>query len=212
MYRPIPTTHEHHRNAVAAFQASFLWAAELFEQLFPSVRAATAWLRRYERQGYFASARLQVSLIEAPSEPIYVYDGGSFPNEHKLAYQLERRWKNAVVKRLRVFWPTTQFATSYSKPWAGTHRLPAIHKASHDLLLSSIWLGQLEHAPDVALNAWTSERELEYRHRRGEHTGPIPDALVNGRDAIEVGGQYPAKFIRKKIEQCIRAGYRWQLW
>ena len=219
MYRPIPTTREHHRNAVSAFQASFVWSAELLGRLFHirnPTRAATAWLTNYERQRYFSSMSLEVSIIGPPDKTIFSCEPGEpLPDKHKLAYQLERRWTDAPPKRTRIYWPTTQFAECYGGRWLGSRNAPATHKVSHDLLVSAVWLRYFAMSPDVATEAWIPERELEYLHRSGERKGPIPDALIQANErpiAVEIGGQYPANCLLSKLKQCVAAGYRWELW
>ena len=219
MHRPIPVTHAHHQQATAAFQASFLWTPEVLARIFPCKnpnRAAEAWLTNYERQGYFNSTAIDAKLTDLPVEPIYRHSPGDpLPEAHKLAYRLEQRWRNAVQKRLRVFWPTPQFAACYGGCWLGSRSLPAQHKVSHDLLVSAVWVRYFEIEPTEVLSAWVPERELEYNHRSGKRSGPIPDALIdqNGvKTAIEIGGRYPANFVLYKLQQSISAGYSWELW
>lgn len=218
MISPIPEAAPHHSDAVLAFQQSFVWTANQLSLLFTVCgnprRSAEAWLRRWERAGYFASSSLDAVSIDFPREPIHCQRlGEPDPDFDALEYRLRIRW-NKPAKRTRVFWPTPTFARAYGMAWLGSDELDSPHKVSHDLLCSSVWLSFIASRPDLATDAWTSERELQYRTRRGQRSGPIPDAIVDDTDllAIEIGGSYPANYLRRHAERFADAGLAWELW
>ena len=216
--RPLPTRrHPTGAGEISdAFVQSFIWIAALLAVYFRnrSMRAAEAWMNSWERAGFFHSAVLDVCMVEPPAGPLHVQRvGDAEPNYNRLAYQLECRW-NIPARRRRVYWPSMEFARFYGH-WTGSDTLLAPHKVSHDLLCSSVWLAYLHRHPGVALKCWTSERCLQYRQRCGDASGPIPDALLktrHGKTAIEIGGRYPADWIRHHCKRCIAAGYSWILW
>ena len=215
MYAPIPIRTEHHRVAVEAFCWSFVWTAELLGRLCPGrnpTRAAASWLNAYE---HFDTVVTDVLHPEVPPRPICecLVDEPS-PDCHKLSYQLEKRWDAAVKKRTRLYWPNSIFARCYGGRWLGSDRMPALHKASHDLLLSAVVLVYFAQDPAI-FDSWTSERELEFRHRSGTYRGPIADGYVEIDGTpwlVEVGGLYGASMLKKKIEHAQRAGLNWNLW
>ena len=147
-----------------------------------------------------------------------------FAAEHDLTFSLEGIiYKTPAVAFFKggkaLLWRSQHFAYDHRlrRPcgrWLGSDRMPALHKASHDLLLSAVVLVYFAQDPAI-FDSWTSERELEFRHRSGTYRGPIADGYVEIDGTpwlVEVGGLYGASMLKKKIEHAQRAGLNWNLW
>ncbi len=183
-----------------AFCASNLWTAGLLGPAFfghcrNPTRAAAAYLGRRLQSGLVASAVVDACPTPDVVEPLHAGRPGQAPYRH-LAREAEKRWAVPSVPQ-RVYWATSRFARLYGT-WTGQDEFRRPELASHDLLLSAVWLVYLRRNPEIALRHWKSERRLEFAHRRGRRLRSIPDALITTprrTSAVEVLGQYPAEWI-----------------
>jgi hypothetical protein len=206
-----------------AFCASVLWTASqlvfFFRDCDDPQSAARAHLRRRENEGLVRSAVVDAYPTPELTKPLHIHrPGRPAPDFDKLAYVLEKRWA-VPAATIRVYFPTRIFARLHGT-WTGCDTIPEPNKASHNLLVSSVWLIYLQRCPELALYHWTAERRLQFEHRRGRHLGPIPDGLIRGdrhTTAVEVGGRYPAAAIRRHAKRfsnarCSRGPWHWVLW
>jgi len=214
---PPPTQRDESRLRTRAFAQCFAWTDEYLQSLFRRAanprRAAAAYASRKIADGLLHCGQFDVQQIVVGSEPLAASGSEPAADADRLAYLLEKRFSGAS-KSTRVYWPSPRFGRFYGS-WVGADSYPSPHKLSHDLLVTSVWLRMLEHSPRLALNDWTPERWLQREHRQGRWKQPIPDALVanGGRvTAIEIGGNYPAAWIRHHIQRFEAAGWAWQLW
>lgn len=205
-------------NREQAFVQSPRWDARLFQGLFPGcrapLRAAQAWLQRREREQLLCSAVVDASLIAIPQQPLYEHRlGDPLPDFDALAYALELRWAVAP-QPTRIYWPSGHFARRHGS-WAGSDQLASPHKAGHDLLCSAVWLKYFAEDPVAALECWVPERRIEQIRGQTGCPGPVPDALLHtpaGPVAIEIGGHYPARWLRHHAARFERARWSWILW
>ena len=200
-----------------AFVQCFAWTTGLLANLFsesanPS-RAADAFANRLVRKGQLKSQVFEVQEVAINERPLCCSGLECEPDYDALAYSLERRFSGSS-KPTRVFWPSLQFSRRYGR-WTGADSYSCSHKLSHDVLITAVWLHFLKNSPAVALDHWVPERWLQSERRRGVWLGPIPDALIKDGEqltAIEIGGNYPATWIRHHVERFQAAGWAWQLW
>ena len=200
-----------------AFLQSFAWTNCLLAELFPGTanpsRAAASFAQRLLRRGLLKCGIFDVQAAVIGKQSLWSSTNPQPPNIDALAYALEQRFAGAS-KPTRVYWPSNEFGKRYGT-WAGAESYPCQHKLSHDVLTTAVWLHFLKHSPAAALVQWVPERWLQSASRRGDWRGPIPDALIqDGKctTAIEIGGNYPAAWIRHHIERFEAAGWAWQLW
>lgn len=201
-----------------AFSASSVWTASLLAHFFAHcrdpLRAARGYLRRRRKEGLIDSAVVDAYPTPELDRPLHVHrPGRPEPDFGKLAYELEKRW-NVASQPIKVYFATPNFARLHGS-WTGCKHVPEPNKCGHNLLVSRVWLLYLKQRPDVALNCWTSERFLQFQYRRGHHSGPIPDGLINTKHktvAVEVGGLYNAATIRRHAERFNKAKWHWVLW
>lgn len=155
------------------------WTRRLLTHFFPQSAnpesAAAAFARRYEDCGLLHSALIDCQEATIGNGPLcaswmeqYDVDG--------VAYALEQRF-SGESKPTRIYWPSETFARRFGS-WTGAACYPCPHKVSHDLLVTEVWLRFLKTRPQVALTAWTSERELQWTRNGQASRGPTPDALI----------------------------------
>jgi len=200
-----------------AFTQTFAWTnpllAELFSDTVNPSRAARAFAQRLLRKRLLRSGTFELQSACIGEQPLWSSAIERKPDCDALAYALERRFSGAS-KPTRVYWPSREFAKRYGT-WTGAESYSCPHKLSHDVLITAVWLRLWKQNPDTAISRWVSERRLQYEARCGDRRGPIPDALVtdgNSVTAIEIGGNYPAAWIRHHINRFEAAGWAWQLW
>ena len=207
-----------------AFCSSAIWTgaqiAYFFRHCRDPRRSAAAWLTRRVKDGLLKTVVVDTYRVPQLSRPLHIHrPGWPKPDFHKLAYELELRWSvNSIPTR--VYFPSRVFGRVHGT-WTGCNLVPEPNKAAHNLLVSSVWLIYLKQNPDLALYHWTADRRLQFEHRRGRHSGPIPDGLIRTErrtTAIEVGGRYPEATIRRHAERVGRArsetgrAWHWVLW
>jgi hypothetical protein len=201
----------------AAFERVPDWTALLLGPFFRQSRkpcvSATAYARRRVRSGELLSARLDAVPIPHVSGPLATSRETPNPNFERLSYFALQRL-SSPARPTTVYWPSSQFARTHGS-WTGSDALPNPLQISHSLLCTAVWLHLLTETPDIALDAWTSERQLQFHARREGRGGPIPDALVE-RDAktiaIEILGKYPANWIEHHVDQFETHFDAWELW
>lgn len=200
-----------------AFQQSSVWTAELFAALLGSasdpVRAARQQLRRLADDGLLCWGDFDVVPCRLGSDPLWTSECSSLPDFDALAYALEQRFE-PPCRRTRVYWPSVAFGKRFGS-WTGFDRYPCPHKVSHDVLISAVWLRYWQVSPATATQRWMSERRLQWLARTNSQTGPIPDALIIGSErpkAIEIGGNYPASWLRHHVERFEKCGWDWEIW
>jgi len=201
----------------AAFERVPVWTVPFLRPFFgqsPKPRvSATAYARRRVRSGELLSARLDASSIPPISAPLATSRDRSRPDFERLSYFALQRLASPA-RRTTVYWPSARFAREHGS-WTGSDSLPNPLQISHSLLCTAVWLGVLLQSPQIALDAWTSERELQFQARRDGNGGPLPDALVE-RDgetiAIEVLGKYPASWIEHHVVQFESHFDGWEMW
>ena len=178
------------------------------------LRAAAAWADRQVEAGLLGDRAGGCDPNAAVERPLHVqFHGEREPDFDRLAYRLEQRWSTAP-KPVWVYWPSVAFGRLHGI-WAGASELDSPHKVSHDLLCSAVWRHYWETAPDQAVGRWVPERKLWHTARRDGRRGPIPDALLTSDRrpmAIEVGGSYPADWLRHHARRFALAGWNWVLW
>jgi len=206
-------------NPAGAFCASRCWTAEqlgagFFRHCRQPTRAATAFLRRGIQNGWYASAAVDCCPPDPLSEPLYVGHPFQEPESyHRLAYIAERR-RSVPSTPQRVYWATPKFSQRYGS-WAGEDQLSRPELASHDLLLSAVWLVYLREHPEIALRHWKSEQRLQQEHRLRKRLPSIPDALIvtpKRSTAVEVLGRYPAEWIAHHCRRFRQAGWHVAIW
>ncbi|MDZ4780709.1 MAG: hypothetical protein SGJ19_10685 [Planctomycetia bacterium] len=200
-----------------AFVQCFTWSIEHMAALHGEARnpfrAARAFAHRMERKNFLHSDLIDCQRVEIGERPLCTSQCSTCDID-RIAYQLERRF-SGNSKPTRIFWPSTEFARRFGT-WTGSDCYPCPHKVSHDLIVTSVWLGLLKAAPEVACNAWTSERLLMASAATSARRGPMPDAAICDEGkvhiAIEIGGNYPASWLRHHIERFEQAGWDWEIW
>ncbi len=201
---------------VQAQVQSFAWTENTFAEFFGGAtqprRAARAWAARLERQGMLHSSLIDCQEIAIGDKPLCA----SWMRDcdmDRVAYALERRFRGSS-RPIRVFWPSEEFAKRHGS-WTGAENYPCPHKASHDLLITRVWLELLKTRPRTALTCWTSERALVWSRKIDSRRGPTPDALITAGErvtAIEIGGAYPAAWLRHHIERFESQSWAWEIW
>ena len=198
---------------IQAFQQSFPWTAERYAKLFPDcaqpVRAARQALRRLCETGLLCCGEFDVAECSIGEKPLWSSESGTAPDYDALAYTLELRFSQGS-KRARVYWPSAEFAKRYGS-WSGRDTYPSPHKISHDLLVTDVWV----HLWRTSLSLdgdcyWMSERRVQWMLNKENTKGPIPDGLIVGGPrlkAIEIGGNYPAAWLRHHVEQFTEYGW-----
>jgi len=203
-------------DLLAGLVQSFAWTTNLMASFFAGSgnpkRAAAAFAARYERQGLLRSALIDCQCVDAGDEPLCA-SWMEEQNVDRVAYALERRFA-AKSKPTRIFWPSENFAAMHGS-WTGAASYPCPHKVSHDLIVTSVWLRLLCRSPKVALEQWISEREYGWLMDLALRNGPRPDAQIVDGDlvtAIEIGGNYPAAWLRHHIGRFEAQGWAWEIW
>lgn len=200
-----------------ALGQSRLWTALLLLPWFSSarnpLRSAEAFLKRQVARGLLATLVADAVLTELPKQPLASSLDSDF-NADALAYRLSQRWSQAP-SRIRVYWPTSAFARLFGS-WTGTDSAPCLHKIGHDLLVTAVTLSYLRTlSAEAFLQTWTTEQKLQFDAKAGRWTGPLPDALKSDEQritAVEIGGYYPADWIRHHVRRFERAGWCWEIW
>jgi hypothetical protein len=201
----------------AGLERTPVWSSAGLSRFFGHCRdprsAAIRYARRRVRSGELLSARLDAVAIPPVSGPLATSRETPNPDCERLSYFSLQRL-SSPARPTTVFWPSSQFARTRGR-WTGSDSLPNPLQISHSLLCTAVWLHLLTETPDFALDAWTSERELQFQARRDARGGPIPDALIE-RDgetiAIEVLGKYPASWIEHHVAQFETHFDGWELW
>ncbi len=200
-----------------ALTQSHLWTPPLLSPWFSTTRdphrAAEAFLKRQVARGLMATIVADAVLVELPDQPLAT-SLDSRLDADALAYRLNQRWMQPA-NPIRVYWPTTAFARMFGS-WTGTDSATCFHKIGHDLLVTAVTLFYLRTLPAESFGqAWTSEPKLQFDAKSGRWAGPLPDALKcdeHGMTAVEIGGHYPADWIRHHVRRFERAGWSWEIW
>lgn len=194
----------------------FGWSIEHFAELHSEARnprrAARAFASRMELGRLLKSELIDCQRVQIGDQPLC--SSTNLRDVDEVAYQLEQRFSGAS-KPTRIYWPSAEFAKRFGT-WTGADRYPCPHKASHDLIVTSVWLRLLRADPKAALTAWVSERYLAAFSECSSNGGSMPDAAICDQDnviiAIEIGGNYPASWLRHHITRFEQAGWEWQVW
>ena len=92
---------------------------------------------------------------------------------------------------------------------------PNPHKISHDVLLAQVWLNHVARDAQRVAREWRTESGLQALAERDRRSVPIPDAALVGPAttvAIEIGGNYSARWLGHHIERFEAVGWEWELW
>ena len=141
--------------------------------------------------------------------PIWTWKPGDpEPPLGVVSYRLRNRW-NCPLELVTIYTASDKAARICAG--AGGYPSHPLH-ITHDLHLSSIYIGLLQRNP-VEAKAWVSERALAPL-RRGHK---LPDAEVQdaaGRTVkvIEFGGSYPPERVLKVHQDCERRQVPYELW
>jgi hypothetical protein len=141
-----------------------------------------------------------------PAKERFAYDRAG-----ELAWKLERRWTRGSLERVRIYGPSRKLLGIYggvTKPRIGNES-----QLSHDTTCAAVYAHYLITNP-----AFASAVESEFRHVIPK-TGrvPTPDFIVvdsSGRAvmAIEIGGVYDARRLRRQFADLERRGLVLELW
>lgn len=141
-----------------------------------------------------------------PAKERFAYDRAG-----EIAWKLERRWTSRPLERVRVYGPSQKLLGIYggvTKAKIGNES-----QLSHDTTCTAIYAHYLMTNPDFA-SALSSE------HRRPTPKSgklPTPDFVVvdsSGREvmAIEIGGVYDARRLRRQFADLEGRGLALELW
>ena len=197
---------------IDAFQSSAVWNAKqiagFFEHCKDPLRSSREYLRRRKRDGLIDSAVVDTYPTPELEKPLHIHrPGRPAPDFDKLAYVLEKRW-SIPSEPTTLYFATKRFSRVYGGSWVGCDQIPEPLKAGHNQLVSSVVLHYFKHRPELMLRSWVSEQKLQLDYRRGRHICPIPDGLIVTESktvAVEVGGRYSAKKLRRHHERFCNA-------
>ncbi len=168
---------------------------------------------RLKKAGLLQSRRVSVAY-PAPAEPLVPCALCQEPLDfHALAYQLEKRWRLVVPRRVNIWWATEKAVSLLG----GTACFPKYTtQLEHDLAVTEILVRLHETDPDAA-SQWVGEDILRREFRSLEPClAKIPDgALIrDGRPVrfFELGGQYSPERLRRFQEHCRRHRIPFELW
>lgn len=185
--------------------------AELIDTLTSRVRIlsseqlAETWFASHRRSAPRVLSRLharrwleQRTVLCRPqlalNAPVCCWQAGEpMPDLGAVAYQLQRRWTQAVV-------PTTIFrATPRARALFGGHqggRWPRTAELSHDVNLAGVFLWYREHRP-LASKHWVSEVQL-YAEGGGKGAR-LPDAVIRPGGAVERVVEFGGAYGKQKL-------------
>ena len=158
---------------------------------FGPTESATRTARSLIREGLLKSARTAATFVESTS-PLFVWSpGDKAPNPTALAWQLEKRWRQARTQTVTIYWSTRRAARLLGG-LAPFHR--HTNQLEHDLGTASILTTLYGTDPESA-DAWVGEDVLRRDYsdaspalKKNPDGALIADDQV--RQVIEFGGQY----------------------
>jgi hypothetical protein len=165
---------------------------------FGLTTSAARTVRPLVREGLLNSARTAATFVESTS-PLFVWTyGDKSPDPTALAWQLEKRWRQAQTRTVTICWSTRRAAQLLGgmAPFRGH-----AGQLEHDLGTASILTTFYETDPDSAA-AWVGEDILRRDYSDGNPAlKKNPDGAFVAddqiRQVIEFGGQYSARRIRR---------------
>jgi len=177
-------------------------------QLGVSRRSAVEQLRELRRDGMVQAKRLVVRRVDT-GEAIRRFTPDETPTDFgRLSSQLCRRWQNAPQTRPLVYWATRR-ATGLLGSAVGA--VVDSHKTDHDLALTDVLIGCLADDPKLC---WFHEASLDSLQLV---SGKLrPDAVVwptwsDKPRAIEIGGQYSTRRLRRLHNAMAKSDLEWEL-
>jgi len=165
---------------------------------FGETASARSLLQRLRAEGLIRIARTAVALHEADSPIASRSFGEPPPDFGALAWQLEKRWRDAANRRVTICWATARAARLLGGVTKFDRRAGQIE---HDLGTASVLVRLHETRPGVA-DSWIGEDVLRRDYAPGSPVlKKIPDGAIITEDQIvrvvEYGGQYPADRLRR---------------
>jgi len=174
--------------------------------------AANRRVRELVDAGLLSRHHALVRPLLRLEKPLYAARGPfDYGRAEALAWQLEKRWTRDPLERARVYTPTARLLGVFGgvvKPRVGKYA-----QLSHDLQCAQLFTHYLRTDPAFA-------RTLVSEHGQSgpkSAKDPRPDFLAvdsAGRAhlALDVGGVYDARRLRRLFADCERRGLALELW
>lgn len=168
-------------------------------------------IRQLKQLKLFVEHSIVTRVLRGVSEPVFRYQpGDQAPNADQLSRYLKTRWKRIRTSTTSMFMLHPQAARMTGSSLKG--RLPHPLQAGHELALSSVYLLLRKTAPQLARN-WRGEDAFV----GAASTGQVPDAVIasdkgNIATAIELGGFYSAKRLRRFHKHCCEQRMNYEIW
>ena len=154
-----------------------------------------------------------VARILPPSiEPMYAWEPGlAEPRYEHLSRHLKRRWLHLPTKRVATYMAAIRYSTIVGR--RTKERLTHPLQVSHDLGLASVFLHFYENHHEVA-QRWIGE---DFMARYSSRVKSVPDAVILSEAqtparAIEFGGLYSAKRLKKFHAYCFARELPYEVW